>query len=107
MSDFDFDYLKQLYIDDPIEFEKVTHSMVVETIDSFPDNQQDVFRAKQWRLEQDLGKVKDPLERMNRMVALFWVQVAEFTNAVETFGVPPKDIKPNKPCSVIDFNKKD
>lgn len=109
MMDFDFDYLKNLYIEKPHEFERVTRKMIDEVINSFDEETQEIFRAKQWRLDQELCKVKEPLERMNQMVTLFWVQVAEFTNATKTFGIPSKKTKPKptESCTVIDFNKKE
>jgi len=107
--DYDFDYLKKLYKTEPDEFEKVTATMFAEVIKSFPEDQQEMFTAKQWRLKQELDKVKDPLERMNRMVAMFWVQVAEFTNATQSFGVTKEEltVKHTKKCTVTDINKKD
>jgi len=110
IMDFDFERLKNLYMEDPDAFEVETRKMIVEVIESFPEESRDKFRAKQWRLEQDLNKIKNPLERMNKMVTLFWIQVAEFTDSQKTFGVPFKERtkdEPTKPCKVINFNKDD
>jgi len=109
MMDFDFDYLKNLYIENPLEFERVTREMIEEVIQTLDEADQVILRAKQWRLEQELGKSKDPLERMNQMVALFWIQVAEFSNANKIFGIPAKKTKPcsTKSCTVLNFNKKE
>ena len=75
---YDFDYLKNLYITDPVEFKKVTDAMLDEFISTRPDNRQQIYRAKQWRLEQELSKIHDPVARMNKFVSIFWEGVNKF-----------------------------
>ncbi len=111
MMDYDFDFLKETYINDPDEFERITRAMIKEVIESLPESKREIFYAKQWRLEQELEKIKNPLERMNRMVTMFWLQVAEFTGATKMFSManskPKTDKCPAKPCSVTNINEKD
>ena len=91
---YDFDYLKNLYIEDPDEFEKVTSTMINDAIDSMPEERREIYRARQWKLEQTLNKIKDPLERMNRMVAIFWEGVNEFVEEDEKIEIPLLTISP-------------
>ena len=50
----DFEYLKNLYIADPVEFKKVTDAILADFIDDLPERTKEVYRAKQWRLKQEL-----------------------------------------------------
>jgi len=78
-----FDYLKDLYINDPEEFKKVTDAMINDTIDALPLERQQKTRAKQWRLTQELSKYKDPIARLNRFVVIFWEGVREFEHVIK------------------------
>ena len=73
----DFEYLKNLYIADPVEFKKVTDTILADFIDDLPERTKEVYRAKQWRLEQELKKIHNPLARMNKMVSILWVSLNE------------------------------
>ena len=103
---YDFDYLKDLYKKDPEKFNEVTKEMINDFIESLPEEKQDVYRARQWRLEQELNKIKDPIERMNKMVQIFWVGVNKFieaTRLTETANVVYNDTDESK---VLKFKKK-
>ena len=104
---YDFDYLKNLYIEDPDGFEKITSAIINDAIDNTPEEKREIYRAKQWRLEQTLSKINDPLERMNRMVAIFWEGVNEFIEVTRNFGsTAPLPDEKSKIGEVIDFKKK-
>lgn len=103
----DFDDLKHLFIDDPDEFYRVTQAMINEVLDSCQDDKREIMRAKQWRLEQTLAKVKDPLERMNRMVALFWEGVPRLSNTINGIeSAKPVKSSPKTNAKIIDIIKK-
>jgi hypothetical protein len=91
--EYDFDYLKGLHEEDPEKFAEVTAQMIEDFINGLPEEKQAIHRAKQWRLEQELGKFKDPIARMNKMVELFWGGVNKFDNILKEsgFGKSPKN----------------
>ena len=104
---YDFDYLKNLYIEDPDEFEKITSAMINDAIDNMPEENREIYRAKQWRLEQTLNKINDPLERMNRMVAIFWEGVNEFVEVTRNcVSIASSSDEEPKIGEVLDFKKK-
>lgn len=103
---YDFDYLKNLYKEDQAKFEKITKAMIDDVIDGASEENKKIYRAKQWRLEQELGKVKDPLERMNRMVSIFWSGVNEFVAATKNFKYQEPQPQQTNPCQVIDIKRK-
>jgi hypothetical protein len=112
---YDFEYLKNLYIADPVEFKKVTDSMLDEFITNRPDDQQQIYRAKQWRLEQELSKIHDPVARMNKFVPIFWEGVNKFVEATKNLDTLVKSVREEgtEPSAqvedsheVLDFKKK-
>lgn len=78
MTNFDFDFLKELYQEDPEQFHEYTRNAINTFIDSLPEDRQRRAKGTQWKLDMELRKYKDPVARMNRMVELFWQQVGEF-----------------------------
>jgi len=107
----DHEYLSKLYVEDPEEFKRVTAAMINEAIDGTRAENREILRAKQWRLEQELNKIHDPVERMNRMVSMFWAGVNEFVEVTKSFGftndlTAKKPAEKSKPCQVVEFKKK-
>jgi len=106
MVQFDFDNFKNLYIEDPAKFEKITRGMIEDAIDNARPESIGQLRAKQWRLDQELEKIKDPVERMNRMVVIFWEGVYDFKRVLTN---PKESLKPSEesePCNIIEFKNK-
>lgn len=101
----DFDYLQGLYKEDPAEFDKVTSEMIDGFINNLPESKKEIFRAKQWRLQQQLGKIKNPLARMNKMVSIFWDGANEFVTVTKNV-LAGNLTKGTGGCKVIDFKKK-
>jgi hypothetical protein len=85
-DNFDFnDALRELEFmseSDPDRFEELREQLIRMTISSFPDRFQQRARGIQFLLDYELGKQKDPVSRMNRMVELFWKQFHEFNSAM-------------------------
>jgi len=105
--EYDFDYLKNLYIESPDEFEKVTSAMIENAISNMRAENQELYRRKQWRLKQELDKIKDPLERMNRMVAIFWEGVNEFVEVTKNCAsISAQPIEKLESGTILDFKKK-
>jgi len=99
--EYDFDYMKDLYINNPEEFERVAQASIDEAISKTSEEHQQALRAQQWRLRQELDKIKDPVARMNKMVTMFWPQVIKFVEVLKNPHVESK-----KEGQVVDFNSK-
>lgn len=102
----DFDYMKNLYIEDPVKFKELTDKMIDDTINRTRPEKREQLRAKQWRLQQELDKIADPLERMNRMVSIFWKGVYDFKGVLNN---PYESLQPKKdsePSNIVEFKKK-
>jgi len=105
--EYDSEYLRKLYISDPDEFEKVTTAMINDAIDNMRKENREIYRAKQWRLKQELDKIKDPLERMNRMVVIFWEGVNEFVEVTKNCAsISAQPIEKLESGTILDFKKK-
>jgi len=103
----DFDYLKNLYTEDPDEFKRITDTVIGDYIESVPTDKQDKLRRKQWVLEQELSHFKDPLARMNRMVQIFWEGVNEFREVTnDPFSKTNVSSNNEHKGTVVEFKKK-
>jgi hypothetical protein len=87
---YDFDYLMNLYQEDPDRFDEAITSMKEDFINSLPEAKREIYRAKQWRIERELEKIKNPLERMNRMVSIFWDGVNDGLSKYRHLGFLPE-----------------
>lgn len=105
--EYDSEYLRKLYINDPDEFEKVTTAMIDDAINNMREENREIYRAKQWRLKQELDKIKEPLERMNRMVVIFWEGVNEFVEVTRNCAnISAQPIEKLESGTILDFKKK-
>lgn len=95
-----FDELVQLR-GDPEAFEKRRKEILEETFSTMPEELQRRMRLQQWSLEQQLERIKNPTERFNRMVALFWEGFGRFQDAVNG-NVP----EPKPKCEVIKLEER-
>ncbi len=106
MTQLNFDDLKNLHCLDPDKFEKIAKKMIEDAINCARPENRERMRAKQWRLEQELEKIKDPVARMNRMVVIFWEGVNDFKRVLTN---PPESLTPSKkskPYNIIEFKNK-
>ncbi len=99
--EYGFDEMKNLYIDDPKEFERVAVLRIEEAINAAHPDHQDALRAQNWRLHQELDKIVDPVERMNQMVPIFWAGVKKFASVVKNPVIDNKNVS-----QVIDIKEK-
>ena len=59
------------------------NEFIEEFIGSLPEHKQKVFRQKQWCIESELIKYKNPVMKMNKMIELFWEGVKEFKDVTK------------------------
>jgi len=104
--EYDFDKLKNLYETDPDKFKEITDGMINNVIDNARDENKKILRAKQWRLEQELSKIKNPIERMNKMVSLFWEGVYQFIDVTKNLDAQIVQNTSIKTANVVDFKRK-
>jgi len=83
---YDFDYMKDLYERDPEEFAQYIATLIEEFMESLPEDKRERYRAKQWRIEQELNGIVDPLARMNKMVSIFWNGVEDNAKKFRQLG---------------------
>jgi len=83
---YDFEYMKKLYVENPQKFEEYVSDLIEDFMESLPENKRERYRAKQWRIEQELKGIVSPLERMNRMVSIFWDGMKENVKKYQAAG---------------------
>jgi hypothetical protein len=72
----------ELYKSDPEAFEAMRRLLIEETIEGFPEKHRARAYGLQMRIDAELGRYRDPVARMNRMVELFWEGFGEFQQAL-------------------------
>ena len=100
-----FEQFKDLYQEDPDEFEAQRDQLIRETIESFPEESRQRAYGLQFTIDAQLSKYKDPLVRMNKMVEIFWEQFAVFQSAVTDPKKFCEEKEEAEPAKVIPFRK--
>jgi hypothetical protein len=73
-------------------------------IDSIEDEERRVrLRRMQWRIDMELGRIRNPIARMNRMVVLFWEGVDVFQRVLSN---PAGMLSDREKCPVAKFAHK-
>jgi len=78
-----YNELKELN-NNPELFNNRARQIIDEELKNCPEEYKEQFERKQWKLEQDLRKFKNPVARMNKMCEIFWHGVFEFKHVLET-----------------------
>ena len=72
MEKLSFDELKDLIVEDPDKAEEYRIAVIQELIETLPEDRQELARRKQWRLDQELRRIKNPIARMNFIGGKMW-----------------------------------
>jgi len=95
---------------DQEEFKKMMRGMIDDIIENSREGNRDNLRRKQWKIDQELNKIKDPVAQMNKMVSIFWDGVYEFIDVAKDAGFGsenPEEKEPEEKVSnVVDFKQK-
>ena len=70
----------------PAELDSYRQEQVEEFIQTLPEDRQQRARQFQWRIDQELTRFRDPTQRFNHMVAMFWGGVTRLQSALS--GAP-------------------
>lgn len=68
--------------DDPEAFEAKKNEILEEAFARIPKALQERMRLHQWALDAQLKGIKDPTQRYNKMVELFWEGFGRFHDAL-------------------------
>ena len=75
--------LEQLAQTDPEALEAYFRAEIDRVIESAPEHRRDRLRALQWSIDNKLNLCKDPTQRFNKMVEIFWEGFHKFQKANE------------------------
>lgn len=96
-----FDELVTLAKDNPAQFEVRKKEILEDYFNTLSAEKQQIARGRQWRLDQELNKHKNGIDRYNAMVVEFWAGFKEFQDALNgNKTLPTTDAK------VIEFKHK-
>ena len=68
--------------DDPEAFEAKKNEILEGAFERMPKELQRRMRLQQWSLDEQLARIKDPTQRYNKMVELFWEGFGRFHDAL-------------------------
>ncbi len=71
-----------LYQKDPEAFEKMRADIIHQMLEDFPEEYRKRAYGMQFQIEMRLRRYKDPVARMNMMIAMFWEQFDEFNSVL-------------------------
>jgi hypothetical protein len=71
-----------LYQEDPEAFEKMRAEIIHQVIESLPEEYRRRAYGMQFQLEMRLKRYRDPIDRMNAMISMFWEQFEEFNTVL-------------------------
>lgn len=74
-----------------------TRKDIEDFINSAPVDHQERLRRFQWRIDQELGKYKDPVQRFNKMVEMVW----ESVDRLQTALTEPSKLMDNRPKAEV------
>lgn len=67
-----FDILSKLYIENPEAYEEMRSDIIERFIDDLPHDQQHRARGLQFQIDSKLNSARNPIDRYNKMVIIFW-----------------------------------
>lgn len=74
--------LDGLYQRDPDGFEAQRRKLIEGAIAEFPPHLRPRAYGLQFRLDAELGRIRNPVARMNRMVEIFWESFEQFRQVI-------------------------
>lgn len=84
-EEFNFEYWKELYQKDPIEFVKQRDEALAECASSIPDeDRRRRMLASVHNVNMRLDRIKSPIERFNQLQVGFWNQTQKFKESLDT-----------------------
>ena len=75
--------LEQLAKTDPEALEAYLRAEVDRIISLAPEHHRERLRGLQWRIDNELKLCKDPTQRFNKMVEIFWEGFHKFKDTVD------------------------
>jgi len=106
-----YDKLIKLMENEPEAFEKAKEELIEEFIMEQPEDKREQLRQKQWLIDGELRKYKNPTARLNRMIEMFYEQVRQFQVALMTLEHPEmkkeEKSETKEKAPVIELKKKD
>lgn len=88
--------------DDKEKAEELMAQYIEEFINTCAEEKRQQLRQKQWVIDSELKKIKNPIARLNKMVELFWLGVKEFEVTLKSPSTNNKKIeKQSKKSNII------
>jgi hypothetical protein len=94
-----------LYQKDPEAFERMRAEIIQRMIDGFPEEYRRRAQGMQFQLEMRLKRFRNPDDRMNAMIGMFWEQFEEFNRVLNDPGsfLVEREAERHPPGKILDL----
>lgn len=101
-----FDKLSKLFQDDPEEFEKYRQMVIEEFIRKLPEERQQRARGLQFRIDNEMRKIKNPLARAAKMNSMMIESLMELDGLFKVALGGAELPEPTEKADVLPFARK-
>jgi len=101
-----FDKLAKLFQDDPEEFEKYRQMVIEEFINKLPEERQQRARGLQFRIDNEMRKIKNPLARAAKMNSMMVESLMELEGLFKVVLGGAELPEPAERADVLPFARK-
>jgi len=98
-----FDRLSQLFLDDPVAFEEYRLNVIEECISKLPEERQQRARGLQFRIDNELRNIKNPLVRAARLNSMMIESLMKLDGLFKVASGQDTLPKPNEKADVLPF----
>jgi len=101
-----FDKLSKLFQDDPEAFEEYRKGVIEEFINKLPEDRQQRARGLQFRIDNEMRKIHDPLARAARMNSMMIESLMELEGLFKVVLGDKELPEPTEKADVLPFERK-
>jgi hypothetical protein len=101
-----FEKLSKLFQDDPEEFEKYRQMVIEEFINNLPEERQQRARGLQFRIDNEMRKIKNPLARAAKMNSMMVDSLMELQGVFKVALGGTELPEPTEKADVLPFARK-
>lgn len=100
MEYLDHDQICDLWKNDPEAAEAYHRAVIEDYIEGLPEEKKPRARALQWRIDQEVSRIKNPQVRLERVFGMMWDSFLDLNNALN-YPASRKSARPK--ADVLEF----
>ncbi len=101
-----FEYASKLFREDPVAFEEYRLKTIEECISKLPEKRQQRARGLQFRIDNEMRKIKNPLARAAKMNSLMIESLMKLNGLFDIATGKAELEEPKQKANVLPFSRK-